>query len=385
MKSSTGFSTRLLILNGLSILSVVFNHAAHTSPIPMFWWTFRYVPGAEVPNYEQFGSLTYYVLVAIMKLSLFGLPCFLFISGFFVSVVSRSQKSSLSWQWVFTTIRRLLIPYIIWSLVSFVLYWLQDCLNDCTTPALSRIIIVLLTGRAQDAYWYVVLICQFYLLSPWLVSLAKNHPKVLLFLGAVAYICGVLVVYLSLFFDVPDFLYLLLYGSFFPRDVVFFVSGIVFGFHLTAIQQWLVRFKWHLLVILAASAILSLVEAEAIYRVSGGGYDYLGHVGTGYYTLPMTFYVLSFILCFFAFEKVHYPFSKTLSHQLGPKSYGIYLIHPILIMLIPKLFFHATPWLLSSQLLYQPALIIISLGVPLLLMVLVENSKFQRVYRYLFG
>ena len=385
MKSSTGFSTRLLILNGLSILAVVFSHAAHTSPLPMFWWTFRYLPGSEIPNYDQFGSLTYYILVAIMKLGLFGLPCFLFISGFYVSVVSRSQKSSVSWQWVFATIRRLLIPYLIWSLVSFVINWLQTCLEACTAQTLGQYTMMLLTGKAQSPYWYVVLICQFYLLSPWLVALAKKHPKWLLFLAGFAYLCGVAVVYVSLFVKVPEYFYLLPYGSFFPRDLIYFVSGIIFGFHLSTIQQWLVRFKWQLLIILVASAILSLVEAEVVYRFQGGGNNYLHHVNTGNDTLPMVIYVFSFILCFFAFEKVDYPFSKVLSHQIGPKSYGIYLIHPIFIQLVPKIFYHIAPWLLSSQLLYQPALIFISMGIPLLMMYLVENSKVHGIYRYLFG
>jgi len=351
----------------------------------MFWWTFRYLPDAAIPNYDQFGSLTYYILIAIMKLSLFGLPCFLFISGFFVSVVSRSQKSSVSWQWVFTTVRRLLIPYLIWSLASFVINWLQSCLETCTSQTLSQYIAMLLTGKAQGPYWYVVLICQFYLLSPWLVSLAKTHPKLLLSTAAFAYLCGVMIIYIGLFVKLPAFLYLLPYGSFFPRDVIYFVLGIVFGFHLTAIQQWLARYKRHLLILLIISAILSLVEAEIVYRILGGGYDYLHHVGTGNATIPMMIYVISFILCFFAFEKVDYPFSKILSHQIGPKSYGIFLIHPIFIQLVPKIFYHIAPWLLASQTLYQPALIIISLGLPLLFMYLVGNSKVHRIYRYLFG
>jgi hypothetical protein len=351
----------------------------------MFWWTFRYLPGTEIPNFDQFGSLTYYVLIAIMKLSLFGLPCFLFISGFFVSVVSRSQKSSVSWQWVFTTVRRLLIPYLIWSLASFVINWLQSCLDACTAQPLGQYVSMLLTGKAQDPYWYVVLICQFYLLSPWLVSLAKNHPKLLLSIGIFSYLCGVIVVYMGIFVKLPAYLYLLPFGSYFPRDVIYFVSGIVFGFHLTAIQQWLARFKWYLLAVLISSAILSLVEAEVIYRIQGGGYNYLHHVGTGNATLPMTIYVFSFILCFFAFEKLDYPFSKALSRLIGPKSYGIYLIHPIFIQLVPRIFYHILPWLLASQLLYQPALIIISLGVPLLMMKFVENSRVRGIYRYLFG
>ena len=375
---------RLLLLNGLAILAVVCNHAAHTAPLAMFWWTFRYSPGTAVPNYDQFGTVTYYVLIAIMKLTLFAVPSFLFVSGFFVSFVSRGHQAKLSWKWVWVRIVGLLVPYLIWSIATFFINWLQSCLDNCAVNSLGHYIIVLLTGRAQDAYWYVVLICQFYLLSPLLVALAKTRLRLLLLIAVLAQVSGLIVVYLGLFVNLPDIAYVVFYGRLFPRDLIYFVFGIVAGFHLTVLQRWLARYRRFLLVVLVISAILSLIEAELIYRILGGGYDYLKHVSVGYLTVPMTLYIFMFILCFLAFDSVKYPFSKSL-YELGPKSYGIYLLHPIVLQITSKIFYHLAPWLLRYQILYQPALITISLGIPLLLMTLVAKSRMRGIYRYLFG
>lgn len=375
---------RLLLLNGLAILAVVSNHAVHTGPLAMFWWTFRYNPGASVPNYDQFGSVTYYALIAIMKLSLFAVPSFLFVSGYFVSFITRGQESKLSWKWVRVTIVRLLVPYLIWSLASFFTTWLQSCLDVCTVNSLGEYIIMLLTGRAQNAYWYVVLICQFYLVSPLLVVLAKTRLKLLLLIAALTHVCSLLVVYLAFFIDVPDIAHAVFFGSLFPRDLIYFVFGIAAGYHLPRLQQWLAKYKWLLLSILFISAILSLVESEIFYRISEGGYDYLSHYIGGPMTIPMTVYIFTFILSFLAFDISSFPLSRTL-YQLGPRSYGIYLIHPIVIQITPKVIYHLTPWLLAYQFLYQPVLILIGLGVPMLLMTIVAKSRFQGSYRYLFG
>ena len=45
------------------------------------------------------------------------------------------------------------------------------------------------------------------------------------------------------------------------------------------------------------------------------------------------FYALTFILCFLAFEDLPASVSKTL-HYLGGRSYGIYLLHPVVLMLV---------------------------------------------------
>lgn len=374
---------RLLLLNGFAILAVVCNHAAQQAFIAMFWWTHRYNPNTLIPNYDQFGTLTYYILIAILKLTFFAVPTFLFVSGFFISYTSRGQNS-LSWKMVLVRVANLLVPYVIWSLIIFFIDWLQSCFQDCKLSPFSLYLVKLGSGGASGSYWYIVLICQYFLLAPLLVSLAKTRLRLLLLLAILAQLGGLIMIYLGLFMRVPRIAYVVFDDKFFPRDMIYFVFGIVAGFHLPVFKQWATRFKWFLLLTLVISAILTLIEAEFIYRITGGGYDHLKHIRGGYTTVPMTVYAITFILCFLVFEEVPIPFPK-LFHQLSLKSYGLYLVHPCIIELTPKIIYHLTPLLLAYQLLYQPVLIISGAGIPLLFMSFVAKSRMRGAYRYLFG
>jgi peptidoglycan/LPS O-acetylase OafA/YrhL len=375
---------RLLLLNGLAILAVVSNHAALTGPYTMFWWTFRYIPGSVVPNYDQAGSISYYALLSTVRLSWFAVPSFLFVSGFFVSFITKGQQSTLSWKWIRVTILRLLVPYLIWSVATFLIQWLQSCLDVCTAKSLGEYILILMTGRAQSAYWYVMLICQFYLLSTLLVHLVKTRLRLLLLFAGIAHLCALVIVYAKLFIVVPKIASDIFYGSLFPRDLIYFVLGIAAGFHLPVLKQWLTRHKWVLLAVLFISAIFTVIESEILIQVFGLERNYNNLTRGGPMTVPTTLYIFAFILCFLAFENIKYPFSKAL-YQLGSKSYGIYLIHPIIISVMPKIFYHIAPWLFKYQMLYQLVLITFGLGIPLLLMTLVAKSRMRGAYRYLFS
>jgi peptidoglycan/LPS O-acetylase OafA/YrhL len=93
---------------------------------------------------------------------------------------------------------------------------------------------------------------------------------------------------------------------------------------------------------------------------------------------------VAFILCYRTFSGVSIPFSRALYH-LGTRSYGIYLIHYLLMTLVAKVIYRFVPWLLGQQLLYQPILLVVGFGGVLLLMATVSRSPMRRYYRFLFG
>ena len=68
--------------------------------------------------------------------------------------------------------------------------------------------------------------------------------------------------------------------------------------------------------------------------------------------------------------------------KLGVRSFGIYLVHSLGIILAAKAISRLLPGLLPHQLLLQPLLIAAALITPLGLMWLVDHSPFRRYYRY---
>ncbi len=367
---------RLFLLNGIAILAVICNHAAGWGFTAMFWWAHRYLPGVVSPNFDQIGTLSYYALTIIKKLTVFSVPAFLFVSGFFVAYAARGSQG-LTWKVITTRITALLIPYFIWSLVIFGGEWLESCLNSCQLAAPGDYVTRLILGQATGAYYYVPLICEFYLLASFLTQQAKTRWRLLLFAAAIIQLSTMTLLYLHFWgVDVPG-VFILQQGALFTKTIFYFTFGIVAGFHFSVLAKWLAQVKWGLLAGVVIFGIAAVVEGEALYRLKfdDGGYD----------TPLTTLYVTMFVLAFLAFDNLVIPYSKTV-YQLGNKSYGLYLLHPEVLMAASRLIYHLAPLLLAYQLFYQPLLIISGVGIPFWLMWLIaNNSRVRNSYRYLFG
>jgi peptidoglycan/LPS O-acetylase OafA/YrhL len=363
---------QLPLLRGIAILAVVCNHAAGRGYTAMFWWVHRYRDVAA-PNFDQVGSLPYYGLVVMQQLALFSVPAFLFISGFFIAYAARGSRPTLSWKVVRARVANLLWPYLVWSLVIFV----GDALEG-KTYAWGRYLGGIVLGRAVGAYFFIPLIIQFYLLSPILVPLAKHRSRILLISLALVQLLVIGLLYYHKFGgqlpSLPDnWPWAPVWWAF------YFPLGVVCGFYRTRLKQWLARAKWVLLIAVAAFGILSIFEAEWLYFATGD-FDW-SHAS---FKLSSCLYAVAFILSFLAWDTRSVPFARFLN-QLGGMSYGIYLLHPKSMEIVARVVYHVAPWLLSQQVLLQPIFIVVSVGVPVLLMGLLARSRFKVSYRYLFG
>jgi peptidoglycan/LPS O-acetylase OafA/YrhL len=362
---------RLLLLSGLAILAVVCSHATGWGFIAMFRWTDSYSPVA-VPNYDQVGSLPYYLLVVLSRLGAFAVPAFLFVSGFFIAYAVRGKQSGPSWRVLGVRLRNLLVPYLIWSVAIFVGDALQGILY---TPL--QYLEKLLLGRAHAAYFFVPLLCQFYLLSPLIVPLARTRWKLLLIASATLQL-GVLALRHLPVFGVETPGLQPATDLSFPMYTFYFVSGVVGGLHLQPFKQWLTRYRWHLLIALVVLGILTVVESEAVYRSTGL------RRGAGATTIPASLYSAAFVFCMLAFHEFRLPFSQRL-YRLGTMSYGIYLTHPSVLEFSARALKKIVPGLLAYQVLFLHLLIGLGMGVPLLLMTAVAKSPARKYYSYLFG
>jgi membrane-bound acyltransferase YfiQ involved in biofilm formation len=368
---------RVFLLMGLAILAVVLSHAAGWGQIAMFLWTDRYRP-VTVPNFDQLGTLPYYALLLIRQLTLWAVPAFLFVSGFFVAYAARGSQSAVSWKMVWTRVRNLLVPYLIWSGVIFV----GDALQGNTYTALGYLARIV-TGQADGTYFYVPLLCQFYLLAPLIVPLAKTRGQLLLGAAAVLQAAALGASYLALSRAVPPALDLVARVLLQPWLVflwaVYFPLGIVVGCRLEPVKEWLARHRWQLLLTTIVLAGLAIAEPEAIYRIAGQERRFTP------LTLATSLYSVAFILCFLAFGNLGNRLSGMLS-QLGTKAYGTYLLHMKVMEFSARAIRQFAPWMLAHQvLLFMPVMFTVGLGVPLLFMAGVAKSPARKYYRYLFG
>lgn len=368
---------RLLLLNGLAVLGVVINHATGWAFTAMFWWPHRYLP-VDSPNFEQMGSLVYYALLLAQQLIMFSVPTFLLVSGYFMAFATKRQASTVSWEIIRSRILLLLIPYLLWSLLFFVGDFAQG-----TAHTLPGYLVLLITGRTSPAYYFVPLLIQLYLISPVLVPLARRRPLFTL-LAAAGFQLGIrTLVYLDTLgvsLGAAEALMGLTQSWLFPGHVLWFAAGVVVGFHLDKLKVVLARFKWAFLAVTLILLPLGVVEWQWLLQRSSEPWLPMQE------TLLDSLYSATFILAFLSFGDLSLPFSGALG-DLGSKSYGVYLVHSPVLEYGARAIYTLAPWMLAYQFLFMPVLVMLGLGVPLLLMAVVNvrQSPVRGSYHYIFG
>lgn len=366
---------KLSILSGIAITSVILNHAGGWGMVAMFWWVHRYRP-VEPPNYDMLGSIPYFISDIIHLSTVFAVPAFLFISGFFIAYAARAGKVGVGWKLIRTRIIALLIPYMIWSAYGL----LQRIAFGEALVAKKVVLQILLTGVNGGLFFIPVLI-TFYLLSPWLVTLARQNWKGLLIGAALIQIIPISFRYLSMIYGETPLLQTLIQWTpdqIFIRWAIFFPLGIVAGLYLDNFKEWLNRHKKTLLISLIITYLVMFTETQLIFILTPD------HWRPGMSSIFFVVYGLLFILTFLAYEELPIPFERKFI-QLGTKSYGLYLTHFIIMTISAKLIYHILPWLLSQQLLFQSLLLAVSLFTPLLAMSIVARSPLRKIYVYIFG
>lgn len=355
---------RLLLLNGLAALSVPFFHAAIYGFQAMFFWTNEYRP-VTVPNYDQWGSLAYYILLTIRQLAGFSIPYFLFISGFFVVFMAGSQ-GKIPKQLIAGRIRKLIPPLVIWTVVFFVLQL-----------RLPRSIHELLR-----TYYYILLVIQFYLLSPWLVTAIKHNWKAILIATTLLQIGLIALEYTAAFGVKSPILQWAIRLTpiwFFPSRLFWFVIGITISLNLKRFSQAIAPYHRQILAGLVLFGLLSVLEYDLVDRLTGPEW-----LGTDFNGFGRILFSLMALLYGIAASEINLPWSRQLQ-EIGNKSLGIYLLNSLVLYVVSSIIYHLLPAVLGIQLLYQPLLVITSVIGPLLIMAAVRKSPLNRYYGYLFG
>lgn len=357
---------RILFLNGIGVIALVINHAADWGLQAMFDWTDRYMP-VSVPNYDQLGTLPFYITVWIRQLVSIDIPAFLFVSGFFIAYAAGREQPNLKWKVVFNRIKVLIPPFIIWTIVRYILLrQVPSSVHDVLMPV-----------------FYIPLITQFYLISPFIVSIVQKRWKLMLVATLITTLSIKGLRYLFVFdihFKGLDQLIALTEYYIFPMSLFWFVFGMVYGFHFKDFSQRLEKIKWGLLIGCIVFGALIMVEYSVLWDLSGR--DWLGRGVDLIFT--KTIYRSLFLLTFLAFYKAKLPFQDKLS-KLGSKSLGVYVVNQNANYVVALFMYFVTPWILGIQIMYQSIIIAVGLGIPLLLMAIVNRPPTRKYYRYLFG
>ena len=359
---------RLLLLNGIAIFAVVLNHAAAFGHYAMFLWTHQYRPVVS-PNWDQIGSIDYYILLFLRQIAVFSVPAFIFVAGYFVAYAARGTQNTVSWKVMRVKITHLLIPYIIWSTAIFFGDFLQGIPHS-----LIDYIRLFFTEGAVGPYSFIPLLCYLYLLTPLIILVTKRSWLIMLIVSALILICGITLYYID-----PNPIKQLLIRfthNWLPTLFLFyFVLGLIYGIRQQPFNRWLERNKLALIIALFISLLLNLIESDLRMQTTEKWGAFFGNI-------TFVLYATTFILFFLSLDKI--PFRNIFAY-LGPMSLGIYFLHWTVIAIIASSIYHLLPWLLAYRVLFVPLLLAVGLGIPIIVMKLFARSPGRRYYRYLFG
>lgn len=364
---------RLLLLNGVSIVGVIFFHAVGWAFTAMLFWADRY----GVQAADQIGTPYYYLLRLIEQLIVFCLPAFLFVSGYFIAFATGRNQQTVGWRLVGLRIRDLLIPYSLWTLVCWLLFLFEARFLDGRNYSIGQYVGMYLTGSSDPAYYYVPLLIQFYLLSPLFVWWAKRKPAILLLVVVLLQLAAQLQYYPSLFgLDLP-------YADFLPKwlfltKILWFPMGIVAGFHLKSLQNWLARYRQACLAAALLLIPIGVVEWEWMQTYSGQMWAQHRE------TLVDSLFAVAVIFAFLGYYQTKLPLANWLE-ELGSRSFGIYLIHTLVMTYVARIIVVYKPSFLAYEGLFLCLMVVAGTAVPLLLMWLVNHSPLRPYYKWIFG
>jgi len=341
-------------LRGIAILLVVLHHSINMGTL--------YPPGYGYPGATGWVG---WLLLIVQELGMLAVPTFFFISGGFAAYAARGNPPRLTWKAVWATLSRILWPYLIWSVAY---YAFMEMLRGE-----ERTVLGALRDLAIGApYHFVPLLVFWYLFAPLVVRLSSRWGWLVVALLAV----GQLVLINleepgQLGFVFPAWVRAVIphyYNSVLADWAVYFPLGLVCSMRARSVVPWAKRWKWVLLAITVVFFAGYLLSIKHILHVPLAGYVF----------------PTSFVLFCMAIERRWIPRVR-MFEQFGKRSYGVYLMHLLVLWTAVELIRIAIPWLLGVQVVLEVVLFGIALAGSLLIMKAVARLPFRAAYRYLFG
>lgn len=365
---------RFLLLNGVSIVSVILFHAAGWGFTAMYSWAGRYMPGATMETIGR--TPNYYGLNVLVQLGVFAIPAFLFVSGYFVSAVYSQLEFRESWRRLLARVGVLIIPYLVWSAIALAGRAVEGRLGF-----LQNLPAILLTGGATPAYYYVPLLIQLYVLAPLLVRWARRRSTSMFVTFLLLQLAIYAKNYAALVF--PESTLVASIAQLIPKwlfvsYLFWFSAGILASTHVRLIERWATSFRHVAGYVVIGLFLSGYLEWELLGRWTGQ--IWMPH----YETLIDGLYSVAVILAVLGWVSAPRGLTRWLN-LLGERSYGIYLIHPIVMEYAARGVYRLAPGLLNQGWFFEALLISLGLGIPLLTIGFVRRSRARIAYPLLFG
>ncbi len=341
-------------LSGVAMLLIVINHTIQL--------------GTEIPlslGYEPVTGIWRIILIVLQGLGAFAVPTFLFISGAFIAYAARGQRSVLSVRFIWASLRHILWPYLLWSIIFYIVVYFNRGWQYSPAGYLKNLLV-------GFPFHFIPLLMFYYFISPLLVLAGKTRGGLLIVLiGGFQFLLLWALNPNLVGADLPAWSTNLvppILGETLADWAIYFPLGVVYNLHARQINPWLEKFRWMFAFLTVGVFILGILN------------------GVGVLSAPWARYLvpLLFVMLIPGIKRNLIPGVRQLE-EIGKRSYGLYLTHLIVLdtsLLLVKLI---APGLFSVYLALLPFLFALALFVPLGAMKFFSQARTRKAYRYVFG
>ncbi|MCU0508279.1 MAG: acyltransferase [Anaerolineae bacterium] len=341
-------------LRGLAIVLVVLNHSVKS----VTW-----VPQESAQSLAAGGESLF--LSILVELGVLAVPIFLFISGGFFAYAASGSRSKLSWKPVKSSLKQVLWPYLVWSVVFYALVYLWKGEQYSVVGYATKLIV-------GYPFNFVPLLVFWYIASPLLVRISDRFGWAFIAILAVYQLILLNLVFPGAFgFEFPSWMNALVpkvIGFTMAKWAIFFPLGLICGLKARTVNPLLTRFSTVLLAVCALTITLSLLSTRGVLQAPLAG----------------TFAAVSFVLFALTLKRERIPLYAQLE-KVGKKAYGLYLLNLIVLSLMLIMISALAPALFGFEVLLYPILFTAALAIPIVVMDGVARSPLRPTYRYLFG
>jgi len=297
------------VVRAVAILAVILIHATSE--------------GTYIPT---FGSSTQKLFFSVNMFGSFAVPVFIFISGLvlFYGYFDR-WKPIDSFKFYGKRLISVVYPYLVFSLFYFLYFPLL--FTGKMSLSVSSFLDQLPWGDAGYHLYYMIIIFQFYLLFPLLITLAKSARLVergLALIGLAVQVGFYVITYGQVVQHAP---------SLFITYFAVFLIGASVGIHYAAVSAW-ARRNWLWLVALAV-----LVGAVYVGMFWAARYE-KAHIAGYWFRIAYNAFAVSSGIALIGFGKWLIERAPRLSKpvlRLGQVSFGMYLLHPAVLSTFKEL------------------------------------------------
>ena len=270
------------------------------------------------------GSLEFGIWMIIRQFINFPVAIFIFLAGYFTN--EEKVLSDIKHYYVYRGGLRLLLPYVIWSII-YSLYSILSAAVAGKEIVWRTVAKNILIGKASPQLYYVLVLLQLVLITPFLLREIKKRSKIS---HCLWFITPLYLVYVYIY-NILKGREPLLYATIFAAWFIFYYLGLnvrlgVVKFPLKKIPDKVVG------ILLGIGYSISIFEAILLMRITNNPGFAVSQIRLGCFLTNMVL-IAAFLKIS---EKSRWQQRESWLSQIGDLSYGIYYIHYLILMIVVK-------------------------------------------------